>query len=96
MSALSTTPLSSMDPKGPKHNTSPINLEACWTDMVSIVGKEHVSTDAADLQSHSGSDWSSYTTKDSEKPFMIVSPSTTEEVSKIMRVCHTRKVPVTG
>ena len=96
VSPLSTTPLSSMDPKEPKHNTSPINLEACWTDMVSIVGEEHVSTDKADLQSHSGSDWSSYTTKNSERPFMIVSPLTTEEVSKIMQVCHRRKIPVTG
>lgn len=96
VSPLSTAPLSSIDPKGPKHNTSPINLEACWTDMVSIVGKEHVSTEEGDLQSHSGSDWSSYTTKDSERPFMIVSPLTTEEVSKIMRVCHTRQIPVTG
>ena len=85
-----------MDPRGPKHNTSPINLEACWTDMVSIVGKEHVSTEEGDLQAHSGSDWSSYTTKDNERPFMIVSPLTTEEVSKIMKVCHTRKIPVTG
>lgn len=64
--------------------------------MVLIVGKEHVSTEPNDLQSHSGSDWSSYTTKTSERPFMIVSPSTTEEVSKIMRVCHTRKIPVTA
>ena len=64
--------------------------------MISIVGIEHVSTEEGDLQSHSGSDWSSYTTKDSERPFMVVSPSTTEEVSEIMKVCHTRKIPVTG
>ncbi|KAL9066763.1 MAG: hypothetical protein Q9161_007352 [Pseudevernia consocians] len=96
VSPLSTAPLTSMDPKGPKHNTSPTNLEACWTDMISVVGKEHVSTEEGDLQSHSGSDWSSYTTKDSERPFMIVSPSTTEEVSKIMKVCHMRNIPVTA
>ena len=64
--------------------------------MVSIVGREHVSTEEADLQSHSGSDWSSYTTKDTERPFMIVFPSITEDVSKIMKVCHKRKIPVTG
>ena len=96
VSPLSTSPLSSMDAKGPKHNTSPSNLEACWTDIVSIVGKEHVSTEKSNLQSHSGSDWSSYTTKDNERPFMVVSPLTTEEVSEIMKVCHTRKIPVTG
>ncbi len=96
VSPLSTAPLESMPSKGPKHNTSPMNLEACWTDMISIVGKENVSTEEADLQYHSGSEWSSYTTKDHERPFMIVHPFTTEEVSKIMKVCHTRKIPVTG
>jgi D-lactate dehydrogenase (cytochrome) len=64
--------------------------------MVGIVGKEHVSTQEGDLQGHSGSEWSSYTTKDSEKPFMIVSPSTTEEVSEIMKVCHKRRIAVTA
>ena len=96
VSSLSTAPLDSLDPKGPRHNTAPKSLEACWTDMVSIVGKEHVSTEEGDRQYHSGSEWSSYTTKDSERPFMVVFPSTTEEVSKIMKVCHTRKIPVTA
>lgn len=64
--------------------------------MVGIVGKENVSTQEGDLQGHSGSDWSSYTTKDNEKPFMIVHPYTTKEVSEIMKVCHTRKIPVTA
>ena len=96
----STTPLSSTDwngpQPGPQHDTSRTNLEACWTDLISIFGKEHVSTDPADLQAHSGSDWSSYRAKDSERPFLIVSPSTTEEVRKIMRVCHKRNIPVTA
>lgn len=64
--------------------------------MVSIVGEEHVSTKESDCQYRSGSDWSSYTTKDTERPFMIVFPSKTEEVSEIMKVCHLRKIPVTG
>ena len=64
--------------------------------MVTIFGEEHVSTDAADIQSHSGSDWSSYVTNDTQRPFMVVYPSTTEEVSKIMQVCHLRRIPVTG
>ena len=64
--------------------------------MAFIVGKEHVSTEEGSLQSHSASDWSSYTTKDNERPFLVVFPSTTEEVSKIMKVCHKRNIPVTG
>ena len=64
--------------------------------MVDIVGEENVSTQADDCTSHAGSDWSSYTSKENEKPFMIVYPATTEQVSKILKVCHRRKIPVTA
>ncbi len=80
----------------PKHDTSKKNLEACWVDMVAIVGEEHVSEDESDRASRSGSDWSSYNTKENERPAMVIRPSTTEEVSRIMKVCHTRKMPVTA
>ena len=82
--------------KPPKHNVSGGNLQAAWADFVNILGEENVSTNEGELQSHSGSDWSSYTTKANEKPFLIVFPSTTEEVSKIVKVCHERKIPITA
>ncbi|EER25806.1 D-lactate ferricytochrome c oxidoreductase [Coccidioides posadasii str. Silveira] len=90
----STTPLYSA-PK-PHHDTSPGNLQAAWSDFIHIVGKENVSTDKVDLDAHAGSDWSSYTAKESERPFLVVFPSTTEEVSRIMKVCHDRRIPVTA
>ena len=90
----STAPLSSSQP--PKHDTAPVNLEAAWKDFVNIVGEEHVSTEKSSLKYHSGSDWSSYDTKDNEHPFLIVFPSTTEEVSKIVKICHERKIPITA
>ena len=93
-SSASTAPLSSTEP--PKHDTAPINLEAAWADFVGIVGKENVSTDKANLQDHSGSDWSSYITKPDEHPFLIICPSTTEEVSRIVKICHERKIPITA
>ncbi|MCJ1306351.1 D-lactate ferricytochrome c oxidoreductase [Hypocenomyce scalaris] len=93
-STASTTPLGLSEP--PKHDTSPSNMQAAWGDFVEIVGEDNVSTTEGDLQSHSGSDWSSYTTKDTERPFLIVYPSTTEEVSKIAKICHDRKIPITG
>ena len=90
----STTTLAAAQP--PKHNTAPANLQAAWADFVSIVGEENVSTKAGDLEYHSGSDWSSYTSKAHEKPFCIVFPSTTEEVSRIVKVCHERRIPITA
>lgn len=90
----STTPLSQAHP--PQLDTRKTVLQAAWTDIAKIVGKDHVSTTQDDLVAHSGSEWSSYTTKVEEVPFMIVYPETTEEVSEIMKVCHHRKVPVTA
>ncbi|KAL1990358.1 hypothetical protein VTN49DRAFT_6197 [Thermomyces lanuginosus] len=90
----STTPLSELPPV--QHNTSVANLQAAWADFVAILGRENVSTDEQDLVLHSGSDWSSYSRKENEKPFIVLYPSTTEEVSKIMKVCHERVIPVTA
>ena len=93
-SSASTAPLSFTDP--PKHDTAPVNLEAAWADFVGIVGKDNVSTDKANLQDHSGSDWSSYITKPDEHPFLVVCPSSTDEVSRIVKICHERKIPITA
>ncbi|TGO80131.1 hypothetical protein BELL_0014g00200 [Botrytis elliptica] len=90
----STTPLSTT--KALRHNTGRSNLESAWADFVEIVGKENVSTIDSDLESHSGSEWSSHLRKPSEVPFMVVSPSSTEQVSEIMKICHRRKIPVTA
>ena len=79
----------------PKHNVKKANQESCWTDLIEVVGPDNVSEDNGDLDAHSGSEWSSYRTKEGEKPFLIVRPATTEEVSKIMKICHRRKIPVT-
>ncbi|KAK8058060.1 D-lactate dehydrogenase (cytochrome) [Apiospora phragmitis] len=90
----STAPLSQARPL--RHNLGKANLEAAWTDFADIVGKENVSTVDQDLHTHSISDWSSYRAHDSERPFAVVYPATTDEVSRIMKVCHARKIPVVG
>ena len=93
-SPTSTSPLASVIP--PSHPDSLTNLQTAWVDVVEVVGEENVSTDQADLDNHSGSDWSSYNEEDSERPFMIVRPSTTDEVSRIVQMCHERVIPVTA
>ena len=80
----------------PQHDVRKVNLEAAWAEFVAIVGKENISTKESDTEYHSGSEWSSYNTKPDERPFMVVSPSTTEEVSKIVKICHDRRIPITG
>lgn len=90
----STSPLASAVP--PRHTDSLTNLQTAWVEAVQVVGEDNVSTKESDLQYHSGSDWSSYNTKDTERPFMIIRPSTTEEVSRIVKICHERIIPITA
>jgi len=90
----STLPLSATKP--PVHKTAPVNLEAAWADFVEIVGQENVSTVDTVLQQHATSEWSTHQADPAHKPFCVVFPATTEEVSKVMKVCHTRRIPVVG
>ncbi|TID26313.1 glycolate oxidase subunit GlcD [Venturia nashicola] len=93
--APTTSTIALPDVPPPSHNVREQNLQAAWTEMRDIVGKENVITDKEDLKSHSGSSWSSHSTLESEWPFMVVRPLTTEQVSIIMKVCHERRIPVT-
>ncbi|KAF6818704.1 d-lactate dehydrogenase [Colletotrichum sojae] len=80
----------------PVHKLNKENLEAAWADFVSIVGKENVSTTSTDIEHHATSEWSSHSAAPNERPFCVVFPSSTEEVSEIMKICHRRRIPVTG
>lgn len=93
-STSSTVPLAATIP--PKHDISGSNMEAAWADFVAIVGEGNVSTLEQDLQHHAGSEWSTHIQVDKEKPFLVVYPESTEQVSEIMKVCHKRRIPVTA
>ncbi|KAH7086211.1 D-lactate dehydrogenase mitochondrial precursor [Paraphoma chrysanthemicola] len=89
----STAPLDDIVP--PKHNISEANMEAAWTDFRDIVGKENITLDKHDLESHAGSSWSSHPAEPGDVPFCVIRPASTLEVSAIMKICHERKIPVT-
>nr|POE80041.1 d-lactate dehydrogenase [cytochrome], mitochondrial [Quercus suber] len=93
-STASTAPLATSTP--PKHDTSTTTLQAAWAELKAVVGEENVSTQEGDLKAHSGSEWSTYASQPSDQPFAIVKPGSTEEVSAIMKICHKRRIPVTG
>ncbi|KAF2246583.1 hypothetical protein BU26DRAFT_431027 [Trematosphaeria pertusa] len=90
----STAPLESTVP--PKHNISEANMEAAWTDFRDIVGNENITLERSELESHSGSSWSSHPAEPGDVPFCVVKPGNTQEVSAIMKICHERKIPVTA
>ena len=70
-------------------------MEAAWAEFRDIVGKGNISLERSELESHSGSSWSSHPALPGDVPFCVVKPGSTEEVSAIMKVCHERKIPVT-
>lgn len=91
----STLPLAAT--RAPKHSLHPKELEAAWSDFVAIVGKDNVSTMQDVLLTHAQSEWSTHNRPaDEPMPFCVVYPASTDEVSQIMKVCHTRRIPVTG
>ncbi|KAL6705947.1 D-lactate ferricytochrome c oxidoreductase [Coniothyrium glycines] len=89
----STAPLVTFVP--PKHNISEANMEAAWTDFRDIVGRENITVEKSELESHSGSSWSSHPAEPGDVPFAVVKPANTQEVAAIMKICHERKIPVT-
>ncbi|KAK3393810.1 hypothetical protein B0H63DRAFT_491592 [Podospora didyma] len=90
----STLPLSAT--VAPKHKTNRAEMEAAWADFADIVGPENVNTTDADATIHATSEWSSHPADPNQKPFCVVYPASTEEVSAIMKVCHVRRIPVVG
>ena len=89
----STAPLETFAP--PKHNISEANMEAAWTELRDLVGKENISLERSELESHSGSSWSSHAAEPGDVPFCVVKPGNTHQVSAIMKICHDRRIPVT-
>lgn len=88
----STAPLSSTVP--PQHDVAPTTLQAAWAEFRDVVGEENVSTSQSDRESHAGSEWSTYSHTDKDVPFAVIKPGSTEDVSKIMQICHKRRIPV--
>ncbi|KAL2891036.1 D-lactate dehydrogenase cytochrome, mitochondrial [Ceratocystis lukuohia] len=72
------------------------NMQAAWVDFVTLLGEGRVSTEKNDLDFHSTSSWSAHQAKADDRPFMVLFPQTTQEVSDIMKICHKRHIPVVG
>jgi len=63
-------------------------------EIRSALGKDSVSTDDEDLKLHGYSEWSPANID--TLPIAVVYPKSTEEVSRIMKICHKWKVPIIG
>lgn len=68
-------------------------LEQAFPELAAFLG-ERVTTDSDELKRHGYSEWS--TINIDRNPIAIVYPETTEEVSRIARICHKYKLPMIG
>ncbi|KAF5651869.1 d-lactate dehydrogenase (cytochrome) [Fusarium sp. NRRL 25303] len=80
-----------------QHDLSTTNIQGACKEFAAILGPENVSTERADLVTHSGSDYQSYAWNEESAilSHVILYPETTEQVSELMKVCFRRRLPVT-
>jgi D-lactate dehydrogenase (cytochrome) len=83
--------LSALRPKTPRYGNKS-DLEKAISELRTDLGEDSVSTDEEDLQSHGYSEWSSINID--QLPVAVAYPKSTEEVSKIAKVCYKYKMPM--
>jgi D-lactate dehydrogenase (cytochrome) len=83
--------LSALRRKTPRYGNK-ADMEKAIAELRADLGEDSVSTDDEDLQLHGYSEWSSINID--QLPVAVAYPRTTEEVSKIAKVCHKYKMPM--
>ena len=61
-------------------------------ELREAIGEDAISTDDEDLQNHGYSEWSSINID--KLPIAVAYPKSTEDVSKIAKICHKYRVPM--
>ncbi|PYH92690.1 oxidoreductase, FAD-binding protein [Aspergillus ellipticus CBS 707.79] len=84
----------SSEPRGLKQPQygSTKDFEKAIAELRATLGDDAISTDDEDLQQHGFSEWSSVNAD--RLPVAIAYPTSTEDVSKIAKICHTYKMPM--
>ena len=92
ISDSSTLPLSKT--RKPPHNITDLNIDGARKELIKIVGQNGIDDIPQNLQSRSSTEWSP--SPGSTCAALIVFPRSTNDVSNIMKICHHRRIPVTG
>lgn len=89
--STSTTPLSST--MLPKYCTAAERTRA-FDEAIKLLGKDNVTTLENELLDHSDTYFNTHHPQEHERPGLIVFPSSTEEVSEIVKIANKYRVPV--
>lgn len=93
-SILTKSTLPILESMKPEHNITDENMSQARGELVGIVGRDGVDDSPSNLRSRSSTDWSPW--PGSVHAALLVYPLDTKDVSEIMKVCHRRRIPVTG
>ncbi|CDK29257.1 unnamed protein product [Kuraishia capsulata CBS 1993] len=59
-----------------------------------LLGSDQISQKQQQLDEHSDTYWNSHHAEAEQRPICVVYPQTTEQVSGIMKICHSHRIPV--
>lgn len=82
------------DTAPPQHDVSQENISAARKEFNIIVGPDGIDDAPANLKARSSTEWSTSPTDTCAS--LIIFPKSTQDVSEIMKICHRRRIPVTG
>lgn len=77
-----------------KHDVSDKNLEEARQEFLAIVGHDGIDDNPGNLKSRSSTEWSPSPSETYAS--LILFPKSTLDVSQIMKICTSRRIPVTG
>lgn len=78
------------------YDTSEANITGAKEELVRLLGADRVIMELGQRIAHSSTEWSEAPGGDKDHFAMIVNPRSTEEVSAIAKICHRRRIPMTG
>ncbi|RWA07886.1 hypothetical protein EKO27_g7217 [Xylaria grammica] len=79
-----------------QHDITKSTIEAAMTEFEEVLGSAHITTSRTDIDYHASSDWMTHPAKDMERFSSVVFPASMQNVAKLMKICHRRRIPVTG
>lgn len=78
------------------YDKSTENLNGAIAEFSKLLGPHRVDLNLGARISHSSTEWSPAPRGELDRFDIIVSPSSTEEVSAIAKICHRRRIPMTA
>ena len=76
------------------YDTTEANITAAEQELIDLLGSERVSLELGPRISHSSTEWSTAPHGELDRFDIVVYPRSTEEVSRIAKICHRRHIPM--